>query len=49
MIKVRFGRKVAYLLNSRRDLVDSGVAPSDQERKWNWVTVLVSPVCVFFR
>ena len=35
--------------NSRIALVEVGMLPSGQERKWNWVTVRVSPVWLFLR
>lgn len=38
-----------YLLKSNRALIDLGTSRSGQVRKWNWVTVLVSLVCRFFR
>ena len=38
-----------HLLNSKRALVDSGTPFSGHERKWNWVTVRVSPVRMFLR
>lgn len=39
----------SHLLNSSRALVDDGTPFSGQERKWNCVTVRVSPVRWFFR
>lgn len=38
-----------YLRNSRRALVLCGIPVSGQAKKWNWVTVRVSPVFKFFR
>lgn len=40
---------LTFLLNSRIALVDVGTPVCGQDRKWNCVTVLVSPVCVFLR
>ena len=40
---------MTYLLNSKRALVEWGTPFSGHERKWNWVTVRVSPVRMFFR
>ena len=40
---------MVYLLNSRRAFVEEGTDCAGQERKWNCVTVRVSPVRVFFR
>ena len=38
-----------YLLNSSSAFVDDGTDCAGHERKWNCVTVLVSPVRVFFK
>lgn len=38
-----------YLRKSRNDLTLAGTVFSGQERKWNWVTVLVSFVTMFLR
>jgi hypothetical protein len=40
---------VEYLLNSSRALVELGTPSTGQDRKWNCVTVLVSPVFKFFK
>ena len=37
------------LLNSKSALVDVGTPCAGHDLKWNCVTVLVSPVLVFFR
>lgn len=41
--------ELGHLLKSRRALMELGTPRSGQVRKWNWVTVRVSPVCRFFR
>lgn len=38
-----------HLRKSRRVRLDSGTFWFSQVRKWNWVTVRVSLVCMFFR
>ena len=38
-----------YLLNSRRAFVEAGTDCAGHDLKWNCVTVLVSPVLVFFK
>ena len=38
-----------YLLNSSSAFVDDGTDCAGHDRKWNCVTVLVSPVRVFFK
>ena len=40
---------ITDLLKSRMDLTDDGMLRSGQVMKLNWVTVLVSLVCKFFK
>ena len=46
---VLFWARSCYLRNSNRAFVDKGTPFSGHDMKWNWVTVRVSPVLIFFK